>query len=296
MHSILGVPVGRKSVLFVALAGLASQVTALPQEPVEVDSDSIDGLPAKDPGLDLTVPAGGDGALAARADADGTVIKAPVLTVSAAALASATVPPQIVDEVKKNVPAALKKEGLSDADVKNATDPQTDEILKGLKLFFEDGEGHTDTHEELGKRDLDDRDAEAEDAAALEERDFLGIGGWLKDKACRIFARFTRPAYMASAALFNIRNPGPVNGIFHYQKFFLYPLHRRLFDDRINVRVYYKARWVLKKFWSAVGVSFGKKIFLRRQYEGYTAANAGNFFNQVYLLAHELQHTEQYYK
>ena len=297
MHSILGVPLGSKAVLFLALAGLVSQVTALPQEPAEVDSDSIDGQVAEDPGLDLTIPGHGDATLAARDDADPTVIKSPVLTVSVAAVQGTALPTHIVEDVKKNLPGALKQEGLSDADVKNLTNSQTDEILNALKAFFENGNGHTDEHGDLGKRDLEDRDADAdayaEAAALLEER---GLWDEIKKHACKVFARFTRPAYLASAALFNILNKGPGSGIYHYQKFFLYPLHKKLFDNHINVRVYYHAHWVAKKFWSAVGVSFGKKIFLSRTYQGYSVANAYDFYSQVYLLAHELQHTEQYYK
>jgi hypothetical protein len=281
MRSIFGAPLARRLFAFaflaLALASFLAQAAALPQEPQEPDTD-VD-LPAEDPGLDLstngpTTITEGDGSV------NGTVIAPPVISVPPEALEGSTVPTNIVEDVKKLLPQVLREEGFSEAEIANMTEPETAEILAALKEFFEDGEGHDDSLNDPGeKRDM------------LEER---GIIDAIKRRVCRAFARVSRPAFMAAAGLFNLKNKGPGSGIYHYQKFFLYALHKRLFDDKINVRVYYKANWVAKKFWGSAGVAFGKKIYIRKGYESWSKTNK-NFYTQVSLLAHELQHTQQYY-
>jgi hypothetical protein len=281
MRATFGVSLGRSLFVFaflaLALTSFLAQAVALPPDPQDTEKE-VD-LPTEDPGIDLST-SGPTTIIEDDGSTNGTVSAPAVISVPLASLEGSTVPQNIVDDVKKSLPQVLHDEGLTDAEIAGLTDAEIAEILAALNEFFENGEGHDDS-----------------DDVAVAKRDWLaerGVADWIKGRICRAFARITRPAFMAAAGLFNLKNSGSGSGIFHYQKFFLYPLHRTLFDNRINVRVYYKANWVVKKFWGSAGVAFGKKIYVRKSYEAWSSTSS-QFYTQVSLLAHELQHTQQYY-
>ncbi|KAI8710393.1 hypothetical protein NCS52_01575800 [Fusarium sp. LHS14.1] len=188
----------------------------------------------------------------------------------------------IVEETKKE-PLDEKEKKEIEAEIKYAA-----------ALFEEDAPE---------KRDLVNLDSlEERDADDLEERDGLDARS-RKDRRrrrrCRLLARVLRGFVQWAARLFRLKNPG--NGVRaqHTHMFFLYPLHRPLFDANIHPRVWFKANWVAKRFWKGTaGVTFGKRVYVRAKYAPFSrwssAASQEVFFAQTRLLAHEYQHVRQY--
>jgi hypothetical protein len=189
----------------------------------------------------------------------------------------------IVEEIKKE-PLDDKEKKEIEAEIEDAT------------AFFED-----DVAEKRGLIDLDN--LEEHDADDLKERDGLDARNCKnrrRRRRCRILARVLRRFIQWAARLFRKKNPGNGMRPQHTHMFFLYPLHRPLFDANIHPRLWFNANWVAKRFLKGVeGVTFGKRVYVRAKYVPFrrqsSAAEQVAFFDQARLLAHEYQHVRQYW-
>jgi hypothetical protein len=188
-------------------------------------------------------------------------------------------------KVNATVLDVMVRVGLNATEIAEDKDEIDKELAETLGDFFDDGD------EAAKKRDL----AEVEERDELEARD--------KDKRrrrrCRILAGLLRGFVRLAARRFDKKNDGPGIKPKYEHMFFLYPLHRPLFDAGIDTRVWFKAKWVVARFWTnTAGVTFGKRIYIRGSLVSFnakgTTAQQNAFFDQARLLAHEFEHVQQY--
>ncbi|KAM6517621.1 hypothetical protein FSOLCH5_008588 [Fusarium solani] len=169
------------------------------------------------------------------------------------------------------------------------------EIEDTVALFEDDG---------TGKRGLMDLgDLEERNVNDLKERNELDSRSlfWpprCRRRRCRILARVIRAFFRWAARRFRKKNPGSGMRPHHTHMFFLYPLHRSLFDANIRPRVWFHARWVAPRFLKSAGVTFLKRVYVLAKYAPFrrhdSAASQKAFFDQTWLLAHQYQHVKQY--
>jgi hypothetical protein len=193
-----------------------------------------------------------------------------------------------VSAVNESAVEVMVRLGMTPAEIAEESADLYSQLGESIDTFFDDG----DSIIALGSFSQVDSSV-----SSLEGRD----KGKRRRRRCRILAGLLRPFVRLAARRFEKKNGGPGLKPKTTHMFFLYPLHRPLFDAGVDARIWFKAKWVVARFWANVaGVTFGKRVYIRDSYVAYkpkgSEAEQNSFFKQTDLLAHEFEHVQQYRK
>ncbi|KAI9781726.1 MAG: hypothetical protein M1839_005719 [Geoglossum umbratile] len=225
----------------------------------------------------------------------GAVVTLPALPLAPLADASLFKSKNFIEDMSKvwdySLPAILAEYNTT-GNIDNLTAeavPIFGEILEGI---FEDEAqpGEEEPDDGILKRSSSLSRRRLRDKIKKKLKEWFGKAGVAV--GCSVTAATLQPAYLAAFATFEAKNPVPGDKVTQDQMFFLYPVHGDLPVDS-RTRIWYKAHWVVARWWTSDGVTMGRRMYIRERKRD---AGTEKWFDQTQLLVHEFVHTGQYKK